>query len=229
MFLTIKKKSLLIFLCAVICLISCGVYFGFKNTFASTYSGLVVVIDAGHGGADGGSVSSFSGIDENHINLEYAKCLEDIFESIGVRVIMTRKDLNGLYPIYSTNRKKDDMKQRAKIIKKSNADLVLSIHMNSFPLESSRGAQVFFKDGDISSQTLANNIQQMFVQNLPKARTNAQKGDYYILNCSNTPSVIVECGFLSNKEEESLLITKSYMQKVCLCIAYGVILSFIWN
>ena len=57
MFLTIKKKSLLIFLCVVICLISCGVYFGFKNTFASTYSGLVVVIDAGHGGADGGSVS----------------------------------------------------------------------------------------------------------------------------------------------------------------------------
>lgn len=117
------------------------------------------------------------------------------------------------------------MKKRIEIIEKSGANLVVSIHMNSFPLRSSRGAQVFYKEDNASSQFLANNIQQVFYENLPHGRKEAKPGDYYILNESPIPSVIVECGFLSNKEDEQLLQDSIYRSKVCTAIAYGIIIS----
>ena len=136
---------------------------------------------------------------------------------------MTRQDLNGLYDITSANKKKSDMEKRKEIILKSKANLVISIHMNSFPIRSSRGAQVFYKKGDVSSKALADSIQEIFVQTLPKARKNSEIGDYYILNCSNIPSVIVECGFLSNADEERLLITEDYKNTVCGSIFVGIL------
>ena len=183
-----------------------------------------MVIDCGHGGSDGGSVSPYSGIDENHINLEYGKCLQNIMESAGINVIMTRENLNGLYPIFSTNRKQDDMKVRKQIIEKSNANLVISIHMNSFPLSSSYGCQTFYNPENPASVLLAQTIQNLFIANLANARKSAQAGDYYILNCTNKPSVLVECGFLSNEQEEKLLQTEEYKTKICTLITYGVIM-----
>ena len=184
-----------------------------------------VVIDAGHGGFDGGSVSPYSDADENHLNLQYALTLKEILNKAGIGVVLTRKNLNGLYSLFAENRKKDDMKKRIEIIEKSGANLVVSIHMNSFPLRSSRGAQVFYKEDNASSQFLANNIQQVFYENLPHGRKEAKPGDYYILNQSPIPSVIVECGFLSNKEDEQLLQDSIYRSKVCTAIAYGIIIS----
>lgn len=223
LFLSIKKRTIVIILVVVLVL---SAFFSLPAIFTSakTYK-YTIVIDAGHGGTDGGSVSPFSDADENHLNLDYALCLKEILEDVGIKVILTRKNLNGLYSLFAENRKKDDMKKRIQIIEGENADLAISIHMNSFPLRSSRGAQVFYKEDNAASKKLADNIQAVFYHNLPYARSFSKTGDYYILNETTIPVVIVECGFLTNEEEEKLLRNKDYMGKVCMYIAYGIILS----
>ena len=185
----------------------------------------VVVLNAGHGGIDGGSVG-YSGTTERVINLDYAKTLKKYLESYGFNVVMTRENLDGLYSEYSTNKKKDDMMERKKIIENANADLVISIHMNSFPLQSCRGAQVFYNPESEISKSLAESIQSTFVTNLPNARKNIDVGDYYMLNCTNVPSVIVECGFISNAEEEKLLLNEEYREKLFYSILCGVVKYF---
>lgn len=223
LFLSIKKRTLIIILCIILLL---SAFFSLPAIFTSAKSyKYTVVIDAGHGGYDGGSVSPYSDADENHLNLDYALCLKEILEDIGIRVVLTRKNLNGLYSLFADNRKKDDMEKRIKIIEEANADLAISIHMNSFPLKSSRGAQVFYKEDDVASQTLATNIQTVLYHNLPYARSFSKTGDYYILNETTIPVVIVECGFLTNREEEVLLREQDYMAKLCMYVAYGIILS----
>jgi N-acetylmuramoyl-L-alanine amidase len=223
LFISIKKRTLVIILVIVLAVsafLSLPAIFTQAKTFAYT-----IVIDPGHGGFDGGMVSPYSGADENHLNLEYALTLKGILNNAGIGVTLTRKSLNGLYSLFADNRKKDDMKKRIKIIEKSGASAVVSIHMNSFGLKSSRGAQVFFKEENQSSEALANNIQKVFFETLPHARQQPRTGDYYILNESPIPSVIVECGFLTNPDEEALLTDKSYMKKVCTALAYGIIIS----
>ncbi len=223
LFTTIKKRTIIIILILIL-ILSC--FFALPSLVATAkIYYYTVVIDAGHGGQDGGSVSPYSGVDENHLNLEYAFTLKSMLEEIGIRVIMTRTNLNGLYSILAENKKKDDMKKRQEIIDNSNANLVISIHMNSYPLKSSRGARVFYKDGDTSSFTLATNIQNIFVQNLPNAGKVPLIGDYFILNCSTITSVIIECGFLTNQEEESLLVEKEYQKKLTTCVLYGIVIS----
>lgn len=223
LFLSVKKRTVII---AVFLVLLLSVFFALPSLVASarTYT-YTIVLDAGHGGIDGGSVSPFSGVDENYLNLKYTLTLKSYLEELGIKVVLTRTNLNGLYSLFSENKKKDDMEKRRQIIEHAKANLVVSIHMNSFPLSSSRGAQVFFKEGDTASQYVAQNIQNVFYKNLPYARKEALKGDYYILNCSNTTSVIVECGFLSNREEEKLLQNDDYMRKVCMCIVYGIVMS----
>ena len=144
-------------------------------------------------------------------------------EDFGFKVVLTRTNLDGLAPAGSENVKKDDMLKRKEIIERSNADLIISLHMNSFPLESSRGAQVFYNPNSDISKSLATSIQDVFIKNLPKARASADVGDYYMLNCTNVPAVIVECGFISNPEEEKLLLTREYREKVCYSILSGII------
>lgn len=224
MIIKIKKKWIAMIIISVLGL---STYFCLsiaKPSMTNKFSP-IIVIDAGHGGSDGGSVSPFSGIDENHINLEYAKTLQQIMQNIGFKVVMTRENLNGLYPLYSSNRKKDDMKKRKQIIQKSDACLVVSIHMNSFPLQSCFGCQTFYNPENQASIILATNIQEMFKKNLSNARKSAQSGDYFILNCTDKPSVLIECGFLSNKEEEKLLQTDQYRNTLCTLVAYGIILT----
>lgn len=224
MFITISKKAIgfsliIIFVISLVIVIP-------SISVSSPNNKMTIVIDAGHGGIDGGSKGINTEITEKELNLEYAFVLKDLFESSGINVVMTRTNDNGLYDIFSSNKKKDDMIKRKQIIEKSGAELVISIHMNSFPLKSCRGAQVFYKDGDENSFRLASSIQDCFVSSIEKARKNADKGDYYILNCSNITSVIVECGFLSNPEEESLLLTESHKQKICYAIFCGILNYF---
>ena len=215
----LRKRYIVLAVCLILCL---SIFLALPTIATSVpKTSLCIVIDAGHGGIDGGSVGKNTGKDENFLNLEYAKTLKEIFENYNIKVVMTRSDLNGLYDIASPNKKKSDMAKRKEIILNSKANMVISIHMNSFPLKSSKGAQVFYKDGDISSQTFARSIQEIFVKTLPSARKNASIGDYFILNCSNIPSVIVECGFLSNPEEEELLVSEEYKQTVCTSIFLG--------
>ena len=218
--LVLKKRNIIISCFLILILLAC-VFLPVAIT--STPSGkATIIVDAGHGGADGGSVG-FSGTTERVINLEYAKTLKKYLENYGFKVVLTRENLDGLASPNSENIKKDDMLKRKEIIEKNNADLVISLHMNSFPLDSCRGAQVFYNPNSEISKSLATSIQSIFINNLPEARKNADVGDYYMLNCTNVPSVIVECGFISNPEEEKLLLTEEYREKVCYSILCGII------
>ena len=114
------------------------------------------------------------------------------------------------------------MQKRAEIIQENAPALVISVHQNFFSMTSRRGAQVFFRNDSSSSRTLACAIQTAFNEMPETAKKySALAGDYYVLNCSDYPSVIVECGFLSNPEDEALLITQDYQKKVASVIAQG--------
>ena len=223
MFIIINKKTVALVLLFIIIAVLICVYFSVKIATVNPYLTPKIIIDAGHGGIDPGCEGSLEGSNERTLNLEYAKTLKNFLETYGFEVVMTRTTTDGLYSAFAENKKKDDMLKRKDIIDKANADLIISIHMNAFPQTSVRGAQVYYNPESEVSSSLASSIQELFFSNLPYAKQNPGIGDYYILNCSNTPAVIVECGFLSNPEEELLLLSKDYQEKVCYSILCGVI------
>lgn len=182
-----------------------------------------VVVDAGHGGIDPGSIGYKTKTKESEINLKVAKLLEDKLKSIGLRVIMTRSDASGLYGLSTTNYKKRDMQKRREIIEKTRPDMVISVHMNSYIRHNLRGAQVFYDKHSTISETLALSIQDQFAAKLEKSDKGISVGDYYMLKCTDAPSVIAECGFLSNEEDEKLLLNESYQEKIADCIFVGVV------
>lgn len=198
-------------------LIVASICFTGKALISNAYEKFVyvVVLDAGHGGIDGGVVGVQTGVVESELNLKMVYELKDIYEKSGFKVVLTRTDENGLYGEASSGFKLRDLKKRRDIINNSNADMVISIHMNKYSASSRRGAQVFFKIDDKKSNFLAEKIQ--FRLNLMKESpriSNALKGDYYILNTAKIPAVIVECGFLSNKDDEKLLQNEEYRKKL---------------
>lgn len=222
-FFVLKKKHIMLFLTILlvaIIVVVATLYFIMTSSPKRTYT---VVIDAGHGGIDGGSVGVVTKNDENHLNLEYAKCLKAYFENFNIGVVMTRSTLDGLYSPTAKNKKKSDMQKRKEIIEKSGADLVVSIHMNSFPTKASRGAQVFYDKNNESGKALADCIQKRFVLDIENARKTAKHGDFFMVNCTPLPSVIVECGYLSNPNEDRLLSTNAYKEKICYSIFCGVL------
>lgn len=191
---------------------------------AGPLGGLVVAVDAGHGGYDGGAVGRVSGVPEKGLNLDVARRLEALLAEQGAQVVMTRTDDYALCDENPPIRKKlQDMQRRAKIIADAGADMVLSIHMNEYAGRSESGPQVFYRENCPAGRLLAGAIQQEMTQALsPKKAREALGGDYYILTLG-VPSVLVECGFLSNREEEALLLTEDYRQKVARAILQGVL------
>ena len=188
----------------------------------STYT---IVIDAGHGGRDDGCSGS-AGTKESEINLSIAKTLKSYLETLGIEVVLTRADGNGLYNANATNFKDSDMENRLKIINQANPHMVISIHQNSYIDSAVRGAQVFYQEGDDVSKNFADNVQSQLISQLPNARLEVSKGDYYLLKECGLPSIIVECGYLTNLEEESLLKTTDYQNKVAYAIMCGVVKYF---
>ncbi|MCI5838780.1 MAG: N-acetylmuramoyl-L-alanine amidase [Christensenellaceae bacterium] len=184
-----------------------------------------VVIDAGHGGIDGGVTGVKTGVKESDLNLSFSKTLKKYFLSAGFDVVTTRNTAAGLYGNASSSLKKTDMKNRKRIIEKAAPDIVISIHMNKYPLSSRRGAQVFYKQGDEEGKKFA-----ACVQNKLNAMEQAPRecdelgGDYYILNVSPCPAIIAECGFLSNTDDEALLLTETYREELCYAIYKGTVL-----
>lgn len=185
-----------------------------------------IVIDAGHGGRDGGAVGKVTGITESELNLQYALTLKTLCEEFGIGVILTRKDMNGLYDDNATNKKRSEMEKRRGIINNSKADLMVSIHMNSFSLPSSKGAYVFYGKGSDTGFELAKSIQSSLCKGFDTARKYVTVGDYFVLNYSNIPAALVECGFLSNPEEEKLLATKEYREEFCYHLLDGILSYF---
>ncbi len=220
-FFVVERKTLFLIFVLVVVLVGIAVL---PSAFASSPSNkLRIVVDAGHGGIDGGCEGSREGSNERELNLLYAKTLKTYLESYGIEVVLTRSTTDGLYSALASNKKKDDMKKRKEIIEKANADLIVSLHMNAFPQKSARGAQVYYNPESEVSKSLATAIQSSFKKDLPSAKSVPAVGDYYILNCTNTPAVIVECGFLSNDEEEILLLSSTYRDKVCYSILCGIV------
>lgn len=183
-----------------------------------------VVLDAGHGGIDAGVSGIATGVKESELNLKVTQKLEKYLTSAGMSVVLTRSTNAGLYGVANSNLKRKDMEKRKEIIQKAEPHLVVSIHMNQFSMSTRRGAQVFYKEGDEKAELLANSVQDSFNSMEDSVRScSALTGDYYILNCSNYPSIIAECGFLSNPQDEALLISDEYQEDIAYAIFKGIV------
>lgn len=221
------KKSSIIAVAAIICIGIClGILVGFSATQATIINPNMptIVIDAGHGGIDNGVQGVVSGADESDINLAIAKFLKGNFVNAGFNCVMTRTTEAGLYGTTEKGFKARDMQRRKQIIQECNADLVISIHQNYCSLPSKRGGTVFFDKNSQRSNELAQKIQQE-LNNLPQCvkPNEALYGDYFMLKCTPSPSVIVECGFLSNEEEDKLLNTTEYRKAVAYAVFKGAV------
>lgn len=222
----IGKKTVICIVAAtlVFALTAVGV-FTVAKTVADSYVplGAVVVIDAGHGGMDGGVVG-VTGTKESDLNLKIAMCLGDILTAKGVYVVYTRENENSL-----SDSKREDMKMRAEIIKESRPDCVVSIHLNSYSDAARRGVQVFYDDtgrGESFASLMQERLNATINYRYSKRSDLApQSGDFYITKCAAVPSIIIECGFISNAEDESLLKTENFRRELCREIADGIILA----
>ena len=226
MFKTIKLKSVLVALFLIITSILCSVgIVAVVESKAIPKPKYVIVIDAGHGGRDDGC-KGVAGTKESEINLKIAKTLKVYLETLDIKVVLTRSDGNGLYDSNATNYKASDMSKRVEIIKQAHANMVISIHCNSYSDSTQCGAQAFFQEDDEISQKFAESVQFQLNKQLENARDFANKGDYYLLKESPATAVLVECGYLSNAEEEKLLHSTSHQNKIAYAIMCGVVEYF---
>lgn len=187
-------------------------------------SGKTVVIDAGHGGFDSGKVG-LGGVLEKEINLSIALKLRDLLEQEGVAVIMIRETDAGLYDEGEANKKQQDMKRRCSLINEAKPQAAVSIHQNSFSQESVKGPQVFYYETSVEGKRLAETLQDAMNEQLEISRPREIKANdtYYLLKKTEVPTVIVECGFLSNQEEAALLATEEYQNKTAEAISKGIL------
>ena len=181
----------------------------------------VVALDAGHGGIDGGVTGINTGVKESQINLQITLLLKDFFEQGGFKVVLTRSDDNGLYGVPSAGFKKRDMQKRLQTIRDAKANLVLSIHCNKFSSSQRSGPQVFF--GDELGMAFAQRVQTV-LNDFTNNTHSALRGDYFMLKCTSSPSIIVECGFLSNPDDEAKLCDKNYQKQLAEQIYRGTLL-----
>jgi N-acetylmuramoyl-L-alanine amidase len=188
--------------------------------------GLRIVVDAGHGGMDGGVVGRVTKVKESDVNLAVAFKLKELFTDAGFEVVLTRQTSFGLCDGQGKWTKNADMRKRKEIITQTNPSLVISVHQNFYPAKSSRGAQVFYSTTHEGSKLLALAMQGQLntLYETQGAKPRVEKeGDFFILECIARPSVIVECGFLSNPSDEELLCSEGWQQKLAESIAAGVV------
>lgn len=187
-----------------------------------------VVIDAGHGGIDGGTQAK-DGTLEKDINLSIALKLKDILDSFGVKTVITRDTDISIHDSGVTgirNQKISDINNRLNIIESTENSIFVSIHQNYFSQTKYSGAQVFYSKNNPLSQQLALSIRNAIVGNLQKENTREikQSGkEIYLLNNTTVPAVMVECGFLSNENEADLLKTEAYQKQIAFFVAYGIL------
>lgn len=183
-----------------------------------------VVIDAGHGGADPGKVGQGEVL-EKDINLQIARRLKLYLEANDVRVVMTRQEDVMLETGDGSSKKSQDMKARVNLIEENMPRVVVSVHQNSYPAESVHGAQVFFFTGSTEGSKLADLIQNSMLTYVDPQNKRQIKGDntYYLLKHISVPTVIVECGFLSNPGEAKKLKDEEYQDRVAWAIHLGIL------
>ena len=202
-----------------------------QNKYISTVSlpasGKTIVIDAGHGVPDEGAQSS-NGTTEAETNLKIALKLQNLLEQSGCTVILTRSDENAIYDIDSKTLKQkkiSDIKNRVKIGNESSADIFVSIHLNKIPQSQYDGWQTFYKEGSEDGARLAKTIQENLNKTIQKENNRIAKtiDKIYIIKHVEIPTTIVECGFLSNPNEEKLLLEDEYQNKLAWGIYNGII------
>lgn len=191
-----------------------------ENTIETSY----VIVDAGHGGVDGGATSC-TGILESTINLEIAIRVNDLLNFLGIKTKMIRSTDCSVYTSGETiaAKKVSDLKERVRIVDSTPNSLLVSIHQNYFQQSQYSGAQVFYNAGQ-GSNILASQIQTSFKQTLnPESKRQPKKASgIYLMENISKPGVLIECGFLSNPEEETLLRSKVYQNRLSCVIATSV-------
>ena len=229
MFIVIGKKFILGAFGAIMAvLIVCFTTANFSQK-ASTDSldSKTVVIDAGHGGMDGGSVGE-DGTPEKNLNLEIAKKLQKLFNDNGYNVVMTREADTSLHENDNAsirNQKNADLRKRAEIANNSKAHLFISVHINKFETPDIMGAQTFYSKDDETGKKYAESIMESLRELQPKnkrlAKTHPNKN--LLFQKLEIPGVLVECGFISNKDELYNLKNDEYQMKIAEAIYKGVI------
>lgn len=182
-----------------------------------------VLIDAGHGGNDPGKIGVNDAL-EKDINLSIACKLKVFLEDAGITVVMTRDTDTGLYSQQAKNKKAEDLKNRCALIEEKNPDLVVSIHQNSYHEEYVSGAQAFYYTHSVEGKKAAEIIQETLRVELGSDNKRVAKANdsYYLLRKTKAPTVIVECGFLSNYEEAAKLVDVQYQEKIARAIQLAV-------
>ena len=182
----------------------------------------VILVDAGHGGVDSGMVG-IGGLKEKGINLDIAMKLKTILEKKGLAVVMTREEDKGLYENGTKNMKAQDLQNRIEQIRKYEPVLSVSIHQNSYEDPEIHGAQVFYyihsREGEAVAKILQESLQEIDPENHRRAKANET---YYLLRRTKVPTVIVECGFLTNPEEAEKLSGEEYQEQVAEAVAKGI-------
>lgn len=187
-----------------------------------------VILDPGHGGEDPGAVSNYSGIAEKDINLRIALMLKEVLEEDNYRVIMTREEDVLNYSAGTKNiteKRRQDLTARRKLIDSSGADIVVSIHLNKFEDPQYYGAQTFYPPESAESERLAVCLQNALRANVDPSNNRkalVKKERIVIFRNLVVPTALVECGFLSNSQEEALLRTVDYQEKIAKAIKKGI-------
>lgn len=190
---------------------------------ATPSEGYHVVIDAGHGGIDSGKVSA-DGVLEKDVNLVIAQKLQKLLEAEDITVTLTREADCGLYQESDRNKKVTDLQNRCALIEKVKPDCTVSIHQNSYTAPTAKGAQVFYYAQSEGGKELAEELQRSLIERLDKENHRQAKSNstYYILKRTVSPTVIVECGFLSCPQEAALLTDNDYQNRLAWAIHMGV-------
>ena len=224
-----KKRILFLFTCILIGIFACALQqrnVETMQTVSLPCTNKIVILDAGHGTPDEGAESN-SGTTEADINLKITLKVQNLLEQSGCTVFLTRSDENGIYDLDKTTlreKKVSDIKNRVKIGNESNGDIFVSIHLNKIPQEQYWGWQTFYKKTNENSERLAKCLQNGISETIQKEnkRESLPISNIYIVDHVEIPISIVECGFLSNPEEEKLLLTEEYQDKLAWGIYTGI-------
>ena len=191
-----------------------------------------IILDAGHGLPDGGATSKDGTILESDLNLQIVLKLQKLLKEKNINVILTRNTEDGIYSKNSKTireKKMSDLENRVKISKTTNADLFLSIHMNSLNDSRVNGFQVFYNDKNSESILIAKKIQDNLnssIEEFINTKNIKKMPDIYLKNKITIPFVLIECGFLSNSNDLSLLLTDSYQEHLSQGITESIISYF---
>ena len=177
----------------------------------------LVVLDFGHGGFDGGAVGTETGVKESDLNLAVGMRVKDALEARGLRVLLTRSDENAL-----AETKNADMQARGELLKTESAACTVSIHMNKFSDRTVSGPMAFYQPGSEEGQRLAQCVIDCVTEAIGKKPRLANPANNFVTRIPSAPSVLVECGFLSNPTDERNLMDETYQNTLAEAIADGV-------